>query len=300
MTISRRTFLATAGAIAAAPTSAIAAPLRDASRLRSGTAAFAPKIGVTRGPDQAVLLKGLGADYIEIGCGLLMPDKSEADFAERRKQLKASALPIHGANGFLPGRLKSTGPHADHAAIAAYASVIFRRGEEVGMQTVTFGSSGSRSLPEDFPQADGELQFVALLSRLAPLAARHDIRICVEPLQKSETNFIQYVSEGARLVEAVQQPNVGLTADIFHMMRGKEGADAIRKASKHIHHVHIAELAKRTAPGVAGDDFTPYLQALKDIDYRGPISMECGWSDLGKQFPVALETLRGQIGKLKG
>jgi sugar phosphate isomerase/epimerase len=299
MTISRRTFLATAGAFAAMPGSALPMAARAASRERLGPLAFAPRIGVTRGPDQAELLKSLGADYIEIGCGMLMPDKSDKEFAERRKELKACALPIHGANGFLPRRLPSTGPKADHAAVADYAEEIFRRGEEIGMKTVTFGSSASRSLPEGFPQADGELQFVALLMRLAPIAEKHNIRVCVEPLQKSETNFIQFVSEGARLVEAVQHPNIGLTADIFHMMRGGESADSIRKAGKHIQHVHIAELAKRTAPGVDGDDFTPYLQALKEIDYRGPISMECGWSDLGKQFPVALATLRGQIGSLK-
>ena len=52
------------------------------------------------------------------------------------KQLKECGLPIHGANGFLPGRLKSTGPKADHAAIAAYATDIFRRGEEIGMHSV--------------------------------------------------------------------------------------------------------------------------------------------------------------------
>lgn len=261
--------------------------------------AFEPKIGLTRGAEHGKRLAELGADFLEIGCGHLMPDKPDEDFAERRKQLKACGLPIHGANGFLPGRLKSTGPKADHQAIADYASVIFRRGEEIGMKTVTFGSSGSRSLPEGYAHADGELQFVALLSRLAPLAARHGIRVCVEPLQKRETNFIQYVHEATRLVEAVQQPNVGITADIFHMMRGEESPESIRKAGKHIQHVHLAELANRTAPGVDGDDFTPYLQALKDIGYTGPISMECGWKDLYGQFPQALETVRTQLGQLK-
>ncbi|MCH2102057.1 MAG: sugar phosphate isomerase/epimerase [Planctomycetes bacterium] len=261
--------------------------------------AFAPKIGLTRGPDQAKSLASMGADFIEIGCGLLMPGKSDEEFAGRRKQLKECELPIHGANGFLPGRMKSTGPRADHAVIAAYATDIFRRGEEVGMKTVTFGSSGSRSLPEGYPRADADLQFVALLSRLAPIAARYNIRICVEPLQKSETNYIQYVHEATRLIDAVQQPNVGITADIFHMLRGEESAESIRGAGEYIQHVHVAELAKRTAPGVDGDDFTPYFQALKDIGYAGPISMECRWDDLNKQFPVALETVRTQLGSLK-
>lgn len=291
MTITRRTFLSVAGAAAVAPRGLLAAS--------PGRHGFSPKIGLTRGPEHAQNLASMGAEFIEIGCGLLMPGKPDEDFAERRKQLKECGLPIHGANGFLPGRLKSTGPKADHAAIAAYATDIFRRGEEIGMQTVTFGSSGSRSLPEGYSKADADLQFVALLSRLAPIAARHNIRVCVEPLQKSETNYIQYVHEAIRLVEAVQQPNVGITADIFHMLRGGEKPESIRKAGKHIQHVHLAELAGRTAPGVDGDDFTPYLQALKEIGYDGPISMECRWDDLDKQFPVALETVRTQLGSLK-
>ena len=105
--------------------------------------------------------------------------------------------------------------------------------------------------------------------------------------------------EAARLIDAVQQPNVGITADIFHMLRGEESAESIRRAGEYIQHVHVAELAKRTAPGVDGDDFTPYFQALKDIGYAGPISMECRWDDLNKQFPVALETVRTQLGSLK-
>lgn len=290
MTITRRTFLLAAGAAAVTPRSLIAAPKANA---------FTPAIGLTRGPEHAKSLASMGADFIEIGCGLLMPGKSDEEFAERRKQLNECGLKIHGANGFLPGRLKSTGPKADHAAVAAYAADVFRRGEEIGLETVTFGSSGSRSLPEGYSKADADLQFVALLSRLAPIAARHNIRICVEPLQKSETNYIQYVREAIRLIDAVQQPNVGITADIFHMLRGEESAESIRKAGKHIQHVHVAELAKRTAPGVDGDDFTPYFQALKDIGYSGPISMECRWDDLKRQFPVALKTLRAQLGAVK-
>ena len=149
MTITRRTFLTVAGAAAVAP--------RGLWASAPGARDFVPKIGLTRGPEHAKNLASMGADFIEIGCGLLMPGKPDEDFAERRKQLKECGLPIHGANGFLPGRLKSTGPKADHAAIAAYATDIFRRGEEIGMQTVTFGSSGSRSLPEGYPTADAEL-----------------------------------------------------------------------------------------------------------------------------------------------
>lgn len=291
MSVSRREFLAAAGA--AGITGALAG--LEWVTVCPPPVGFEPRIGLTRGPEHAPLLKELGADFLEISCGHLMPTEPEEKFKPRRKELLNCGLPIHGANGFLPSRLKSTGPDADHAAIAKYAEVIFRRGGEIGMRTVTFGSSGSRSLPEGFPKADAELQFVALLMRLAPIAEKHGVRVCVEPLQARETNFIHFVREAARLVEAVQHPSIGITADVFHMLRGDEGPDAIREAGAHVQHVHLAEKAERTAPGVAGDDFTPYLQALADIGYDGPISMECGWGDLREQFPVALRTLRTQL-----
>ena len=99
-------------------------------------------------------------------------------------------------------------------------------------------------------------------------------------------------------MEAVQQPNVGITADIFHMLRESEPAGHIREAGHLIGHVHIAEKDKRTPPGAAGDDFTPYLQALRDIGYTGGISIECGWRDLPGQLPIAVRTLRRQMARL--
>jgi len=292
--ISRRKLLATA---LATPLASVF-PTRGAfaNRLQKQNL---PQIGLTRGFEKAKQLRAAGGEFLEIGSNVLMPAESDEAFKERGKQLLECGLPIYGSNGFMPGSLRSTGPKADHAGIAKRASVIFARAETVGMRVVTFGSSASRSIPEDYAKADAELQFVALLARLAPLAARHGITLCVEPLQKSETNFIQYVSEAKRLVSAVQQPNIGITADIYHMMRGDEPAQAIRDAAPFIKHVHIAEKEKRTAPGVAGDDFTPYLQALKDINYPGRISIESRWDSAEAQLPKAIETIAKQWEALK-
>ena len=135
-----------------------------------------------------------------------------------------------------------------------------------------------------------------LLRKLGPIAKKYDIIIAIEPLQKSESNFINTVQEGYEIAKKAGHPNIGVNADIFHMLREGEGPQSILNAgSKYIRNVHIAEKANRTAPGVDGDDFTPYFKALKKIKYKGNISLECGWSDFQSQVGSAIGEVRRQL-----
>lgn len=284
---------------AATPNPTGAPSERTADTAKPGPLSFAPALGVCSGAGQGRLAQACGAAYLEVGCGpSFLPTRSDHDFADQLAELRSCPLPILAANGFLPGSLPCTGKDADHAAVAVYATAVFERAAAVGVRTITFGSSSARSIPAGFPRSEAELQFVALLSRLAPIAADHGLTIGVEALQQSETNFIHRVSEATRLVEAVQHAAVGLTVDIFHMLREGEGPESIRRAGDLVSHVHIAELAERTPPGHDGDDFRPYLQALKDVGYGGPISVEARWQDMSRQLPLALQTLAEQISEL--
>ncbi|MFQ5805115.1 MAG: family 16 glycoside hydrolase [Phycisphaerae bacterium] len=236
------------------------------------------------------------ADYIEVGVRwFLVPDKPDAAFAENLKAAKACRLPILAANGFLPGSLKCVGPEADHDGVLKFAETAFKRAKQVGIKTIVFGSSGARSIPNGSDRSRAEYQFIALLMKMAPLAAANDVVIAIEPLNRKECNFINTLPEGARIVEAVNHPNIRLLADIYHMLRMNEPARHIRAAGHLLVHIHIAEKEKRTPPGVMGDDFRPYLQALADVGYRGGISIECGWKDMAAQLPAGVKTLREQM-----
>jgi sugar phosphate isomerase/epimerase len=260
---------------------------------------FEPEIGVCRGPGDAAVAKAAGAAYLEIGCAAeLRPLESDEDVAARLEAIRTCGLPCRRANGFLPGSLKATGPDADHDAVLAYAKVAFERAASVGMTAITFGSSGSRSLASGFDRREAELQFTALLARMAGPAEEAGVVVCVEPLRKQETNFINRVSEAARIVGAIDHPNIRITADIYHMLVEDEGADAIRKAGGLVHHVHIAEEDGRRAPGTGGEDFRAYLRALKDVGYEGLISIECGWRDFGVEAAGAVGALQEQIARV--
>ncbi|MDY7108431.1 MAG: sugar phosphate isomerase/epimerase family protein [Planctomycetota bacterium] len=282
-----------AAALAAAPHVALG---RTLLRL---AAPFAPDIGVCTSIGNADVLRRSGAAYVEDSVRrLLIPDKPDAAFARQLDSAQACGLPVRAANGFLPGSLKCVGPQASHERVLAFAETAFRRAARVGIEVIVFGSSGARSIPDGFDRRRAELQFVALLGKMSILARRYNVTVAVEPLNRDETNFINTVEEGARLVEAVQHPNIMLVADIYHMLREDEPPAHIRAARAFIHHVHIAEQEGRTAPGVHGEDFTPYFQALGDIGFDGPISIECRWRDLAAQLPRAMTTMRDQMARV--
>ena len=248
--------------------------------LHTATAAaeFKPLVGVCKGQKDAAAMKEAGYDFIEgnVG-GLFVPDKPEADFEKNLASLKSLAIPFMAVNGFLPGNLKVVGPDAKHDEAAKYAENALRRAGLANIKTIVFGSGGARKIPEGFDAAKAREQFVAFGKRIAPAAEKAGVTLALEPLNRKETNFINSITEGAAIVDAIGHPAFRLHADIYHMLQEDEQPDAITKAGARIVHVHVAQKGSRIAPMPGGTDFRPYFKALKGIGYRGKVSLECGW-----------------------
>jgi sugar phosphate isomerase/epimerase len=258
--------------------------------------AFLDQIGVCRTLADQKILAAAGCAYVEEGVrGFLIPEEPEEKFQAKLLELKNSSLPVRACNGFLPGELKAVGPGAKHEEILAYAETAFQRAARAGVATIVWGSGESRKIPDGFSRAAAERQFTELAGKVASLAGRYGTIIALEPLNSGETNFINSLKEGGAIVEAVGHPNFKLLADIYHMLRENEAPDAIETQARHLQHCHIAEKDQRTPPGTAGDDFKPYLRALKKINYQGGMSIECRWESLEKQLPAAVDYLKKQI-----
>jgi sugar phosphate isomerase/epimerase len=268
--------------------------------LRPGTAGkentFSPLLGVCTSIENHSKLRAEGYAYVEESVGrFLVPKESEEEFAEKFARFKEADFPIYACNSFLPSSLKSVGPDPRHDEILTYAETAFDRASRVGIEIIVFGSSGSRGIPDGFEREKAKEQFVQLLKRMGPVAQRFDVFVCVEPLNRGECNFINSLSEGAEIVGLVDHPNIGLVADFYHMAREGEGAEEVIKAGKYLRHCHIAEKKGRTPPGKAKDDFAGYLQALKRINYKGRISIECRWEDFTEELPMAIAYMKEQI-----
>lgn len=208
-------------------------------------------------------------------------------------------FPVYACNGFLPAELKAVGPDADHAGIIRYAERAFARAQQAGVGVIVFGSGNSRRIPPGFDRQVAEQQLVDLCVALADIAAAYDVVICLENLNSGETNLVNTVSEALAIARRVDRNNFKLLVDIFHMLREKESPSSIVAAGReYVYHIDIAEMAGRTAPGVAGDDFRPYLRVLRDISYAGKIALECGFTDLEAELPAAMKELQHQINTL--
>lgn len=257
---------------------------------------FLDQIGVCRSLADQKILEAGGCTYVEESVrGFLIPEEPDEKFQAKLLELKSSRLPVRACNGFLPGQLKTVGPEAKHAEILVYAEKAFQRAASAGIETIVWGSGESRKIPDGFSRATAEEQFSDLAGKVASLAGRYGVVIALEPLNSGETNFINSLKEGTAVVEAVGHPSFKLLADIYHMLREGETPDAIETYGRHLRHCHIAEKDQRTPPGTAGDDFRPFLRALKKIGYRGGISIECRWESLEKQLPAAVDFLKKQI-----
>ena len=147
-----------------------------------------------------------------------------------------------------------------------------------GIETIVFGSGGSRKVPDGFSMATAYDQLADHLKRWGPIAGEHGVTIVVEPLGP-ECNICSTVDESADLVRRVDHPNIRLLADTYHMVRINDPADAIVRAGELIRHVHCAEVEGRSPIGTHGEDLTPYFAALKEVGFDGRVSIECAWSD---------------------
>jgi len=301
--LSRRAFLIASGLAGLAAARPGSSRPRAPGPLPTGRSSPAGRleIGACTSLANAPLLKSAGCDYLEEGVGgFLAPAEAEDVFSVRLAAAKAAGIPLKACNGFIPGALKAVGPAAKPEEIFAYAATAVRRAAAAGISKIVWGSGESRRIPDGFSRARAEEQFRALVRQVADAAAKSGVLIVLEPLNAGETNFLNSLAEGAAMVEAVGHPSFRLLADFYHVVRAGETPEAVIKYGRLLRHCHIAEKDKRTPPGTAGDDFRPFLAALKRIGYEGGISLECRWDDMKAQLGGSVAFLRKQIADAAG
>lgn len=115
---------------------------------------------------------------------------------------------------------------------------------------------------------------VGNLKELADYAGPRSVRMGIEPLNRFETSFINLAEQVIEVVDRVDHPSCQIMLDTFHMnIEEKSLGDAIRAAGPRLIHLHACE-NDRGAPGSGNVTWDQVAQALKDIDYDGPVVIE--------------------------
>jgi 5-keto-L-gluconate epimerase len=100
------------------------------------------------------------------------------------------------------------------------------------------------------------------------------VTLLLEPINRYETNVINTLEEGVRLIDKIGSENLLLLPDLFHMnIEEKSIEESIFESKSHIGYIHFAD-SNRQAPGFGHLDFMKILSTLKKINYRNAIGIE--------------------------
>lgn len=126
----------------------------------------------------------------------------------------------------------------------------------------------------ELPTADGWRTSAEVLARVAERAKDAGVALCLELVNRYETNLINTVRQGVDYIRDTGSDNIFLHVDTFHMnIEEADQARAIRYGGERIGYVHVGE-SHRGYLGTGSIDFAPTFDALIDIGYPGHVSVE--------------------------
>jgi len=214
--------------------------------------------------------KRLGFDAVEV---FAPPDM---DAAALRRSLDDNGLKLAAMGtgvGWVLHRLTLTSPDAGkrEQAIRFIRSVIDVAGS-FDAPAIVGSMQGRHGDGVEMPQAITYL--VEGLNALGEHARQYAVPLLFEPLNRYETNLVNTVDDGVRLLRSLTTDNVKLLVDLFHMnIEEADVAAAIRAGAGAVGHVHFVDSNRRPA-GCGHTDFAPIAAALRDIGFNGYVSAE--------------------------
>lgn len=105
-------------------------------------------------------------------------------------------------------------------------------------------------------------------------AEERGVTICFEPLSPAETNFINTAEEAIEFVKPFNSSAFQIIIDVKAMSsEAKPIPQIIREAAPHFAHFHANDKNLK-GPGFGDVDFKPIAAALREVNYRGLVSVE--------------------------
>lgn len=252
--------------------------------------------GVMLGPDDAPLAAPAGADHVDspiAGVIVVTDDAGRwgANPAFRPVLPMPSCAILFPGKGFAVSDPAST--PEELAAIEAYLETALAAVVAVAEPgaSVVFGSGAARRLPEGTARADGVAAFARTVRMARDIAVRHGLRLLLEPLHRGETDLVNSIAEAADFLDQHGLSDVGIVADLFHVMLEEESFSTVEQLAGRVGQVHIAD-SGRVPPGQGDWPLAAFLEALRAGGYSGGVTIECHWSDVATELAPALAALR--------
>ena len=240
-------------------------------------------------------VRAAGFEYIEATFAALarMP---EAEYIDRIETAKELGLTVVAACGFFPSDPKLGtffGGDLDLGAMREFIAAAFGRVGGLHLRSIALGSGFMRRMPDGYAK-EKALDFLErfIADEIAPYLEKYDTCLSIEPLQASETNFLNSCCETAALVRHIANDRVGLLCDYFHMRMAGETACDVPKFGDTVRHVHIASPSNSRSFPYAGDGdneaYAAFFDTLRQLPrFDGFVSVEGGVAKKDEPFSEA-------------
>ena len=155
-----------------------------------------------------------------------------------------------------------------------YCKSISDMAAEIGSDTMIVAPSPVGKV-EALASKEDEMNWaIDSVQKVGENAQSVNVNISIEPWNRYETYFINRLEQAEEILDKLSLSNAGIHGDTFHMSIEEVNiADAYRAIGSKLNHCHMAD-SNRAAPGTGHTDFKPILQALKDINFPGYLTME--------------------------
>ncbi len=225
-------------------------------------------------------LASIGYDGIEIGCAA--PHAFPAHLtSKRRKELKTlmgdvglepvSLLPAPGGG---PGNNPASVVKEERQGAVSHYKEVVDLAADLGAKLVLYVAGWQIF---GVSKQDAYAWSCESLVEIAKYAKQKDITVAIEPTS-ADSNLIDTADDALKLMRDSSQSNVKVMFDTYHALyRNEVSSDYVHTMGSSLAHMHASD-NDRLAPGDGRVDWHSVMQALKDINYKGHVTMEIGFN----------------------
>ena len=226
----------------------------------------------------------IGYDYLETSFSHIARLTDE-EFENAKALLAETGLKVEACNGFFSSKfvLYAYDPVTGDAiaefeeiekSVYEYVKRGFSRVSQLGTKVVIIGSGAARNVPDDIKPEVAKQQLMSILKICGDVAAEYGIAVTVEPLNPSETNTINTLSDSLDLIDEMNHPNILAMNDFYHSIMQNEPLSTLDRAGKRLVHIHICRPDRYSCTLADKDTLMPYVQHLADMGYDARLSFE--------------------------
>lgn len=248
------------------------------------------EVGVCLKLNQKELTDYISADYFEFPFADIASMDDDA-FVALSEFIQKRSIKCPVMTQLLPKKISIVETDFAMTPLAGYLEVGFRRAKQLGVSVVVFGNAAARNIGRGITYEMARKRLCQFCKETAKLAQKFNIEICIEPLNRTQSNHINTLSQAMKLTDDVNEQNFGIVMDYFHFQVEKDSFNEIDRRPKIVRHCHTASLLYRTIPDC--NEQIDFIDWVKRTSYSGGISFEFD------RFPENMEILNQAISEYR-